>query len=173
MHLTHGMIQDLKSVSEMSTRKGWEYAGTLDIVNRKGQWIYRGIKYNTSKHRMHVEREHWDSPVIFHTHPGISGNYVTLPSNADFNNSEINKINIICDNLGFYVIKVYNDKLPENVMEGVRRDPFLRVRQVSDNGMEYFAINDLREWKTFINRELNPYLLSLHGIDLKYREYFA
>ena len=154
MYLTYRMIQDLKAVSEMSTRKGWEYAGNVYMG---------GITFTTSKKRMSVDVEECD----YHTHPGIPGNYVTLPSSADFRSG---RVHILCDNLGYYTIKVYTNNVAHNVMDGVRRDPFLRKRQVSDRGMEYFMAT-LPEWKNFINHELNPYLLSLHGVDLKYHGY--
>jgi len=163
MQLTPGMIHDLRAVSEMSTRKGWEYAGKLDIGYRGDKMVYRGITYTTSKNRMSVHVEDCD----FHTHPGIPGNYVTLPSNEDFRSG---RMHILCDNLGYYIIKVYNNNVSRNVMEGVRRDPFLRKRQVNDRGMEYFS-STLPEWKNFINHELSPYLLSLHGVDLSYHGY--
>ena len=174
MHLTPGMIQDLKAVSEMSTRKGWEYTGKLDITRKNGKLVYRGITYATSKQRgwVHHElvKEIWDGPVTYHTHPGIGGNHATLPSDEDFGWCSKDRMSIICDQLGYYVIRVQTDHKLNDVMRGVRRDPFLRERQINHEGFEYFATT-LPEWKNFINHELSPYLLSLHGVDLSYHGY--
>jgi len=174
MYLTPGMIHDLKSVSDLSTRKGWEYAGKLDITRKKGKLVYRGITYATSKQRgcVHHElvRKMWDGPVTYHTHPGIGGNHATLPSDEDFGWCSNDRVSIICDQLGYYVIRVQTDQKLNDVMRGVRRDPFLRERQINRGGFEYFATT-LPEWKNFIDHELSPLLLSLHGVDLSYHGY--
>lgn len=92
MKLTPGMIQDLKSVSDLSTHKGWEYTGKL---------VYRGITYATSKHRGSVHqdlvRKMWDGPVTYHTHPGIGGSHATLPSDEDFGWCSKDRVNISWD----------------------------------------------------------------------------
>jgi len=179
MNLTHGMIQDLKSVTQLSSRNNWEYAGKLDIRPKGNKMVYRGITRQTSKRRDTVERAILQGPVTYHTHPcTLEGFHATLPSDADFRvfikGFPHLWTNIICDRDGFYVIQLTDpEALPlpkavEETMEDLRLDPFLWVRRTSHDGSEYYQTN-LNEWVDFVNDDFHPRLMDRFGISVSYQ----
>jgi hypothetical protein len=181
MNFTSGMIQDLKSVSQLSCRNNWEYAGKLDVRPKGNKLIYKGITYQTSKKKGVVERAALDGPVTYHTHPcTLKGFHATLPSDSDFN-AYIKGfphlwMNIICDRDGFYVIQLTDmeamplPKAVEETMADLRLDPFLWVRRVSHEGAEYFR-TDLDEWTEFVNDDFHPRMMDQFGISVSYQGY--
>ena len=57
------------------------------------------------------------------------------------------------------------------VMEWIRTLNFLKTRmKTSADGYEYFE-STLKEWKSAINGELNPFMLKHFGVSVKYHGY--
>lgn len=85
MQFTSGMLHDLKSVARLSSRRDWEYAGKLDIQQKKGKLVYKGITYHTSERNDGVDADvikvAWDGPLTYHTHPAPWKGF-TRPSRA-------------------------------------------------------------------------------------------
>lgn len=184
MQFTSGMLHDLKSVAQLSSRRNWEYAGKLDVQRKRGKFVYKGITYHTSKRDDGVDSDviklAWDGPLTYHTHPcSLEGFHASLPSDKDFKTYIKGHpylwTNLICDRDGFYVIKLTDPKalpLPlavQGMMTDIRMDPFLWSRRVNDDGKEYFK-TDIDEWKEFINHDLHPRLMDNFGISVEYWE---
>lgn len=185
MNFTSGMIQDLKSVSQLSCRNNWEYAGKLNIRPKGPKLVYRGITHHTSKKKDAIDpdvlRVAWDGPVTYHTHPcTLDGYHTSLPSDADFK-AYIKGFphlwtNIVCDRDGFYVVRLTDiEALPvphrvQEIMGDIRTEPFLWARRVNHEGAEYFETHP-EEWTEFVNDDLHPRLLDLFGISVSYHDY--
>jgi len=109
--------------------------------------------------------------------------YFTLPSGLDFE-AYIKgypgmQANIISDAHGYYVIDIIeaadikarpNPKIINRAMEWIRSQPFLRSRNRSVDGYEYFE-STIKEWKSTINNELNPYMIHHFGVSVRYYGY--
>jgi len=190
--LTRRVVEDLKHVSMLSTKKQWEYAGSIDLVYINQKHIFGKLEYVTSqkKHTVTVESV-WMSPLCYHTHPGvvytgiISEDHIfaTLPSNCDFAMYILGypqvQCNIICDAHGYYVIDILDSieqrKLPlpsavNEVMKDFRQRPYMLEHVFSDSGCEYYDTH-LQDWKSTINIELNHLLSRTFGIKIKYYGY--
>ena len=110
--------------------------------------------------------------------------YFTLPSGIDFETYVKSypdmQANIIADAHGYYVIDIIesaekqarpNPKMINCVMEWIRTLNFLKTRmKTSADGYEYFE-STLKEWKSAINGELNPFMLKHFGVSVKYHGY--
>ena len=187
MELTPRMIKDLKAVSDMSSRKGWEYAGKLDLKLKGKKVYYGGITRHTSKKKDHISsdvlKRAWDGSITYHTHPcniddGLF--YSTLPSNADLRafikGFPYLWTNLILDRNGFYIIQLTDiESLPlpnsvETSMDLLRVEPYLWSRRINHEGFEYFHTT-FEEWSGYINKELHPQMLDTFGIDVTYHGY--
>ncbi len=190
--LTHKVVNDLKDVSMLSTKKQWEYAGSIALVYKNQKYIFGEIDHVTSELKNTVSVEStWMSVLCYHTHPGIVYTgivsdkelFATLPSNADFTayivGYPIIQSNVICDAHGYYVIDIidsiekFKSPLPEavnKVMKDFRDRPYLREHVFGDSGCEYFCTT-LNDWKSTINIELNHLLSRTFGITIKYYGY--
>ena len=194
LHITKIVVRDLKSVSKLSSKNRWEYGGKVKYDKCMN---YKGLTYVTSRERARVdasvlEKEWTDAPITYHTHPSLlqvipdevgPTIFTTLPSDADFESfikgfPDI-QVNIICDARGYYVIDIFDAikkgtvPVPEAVyslMKEVRYEDFLLKRSFGEDRCEYFS-TDLREWKWFINEELNGRLNELYGISMKFYGY--
>lgn len=194
LHITKIVVRDLKSVSKLSSKNRWEYGGKVKYDKHMN---YKGLTYVTSKERARVdasvlESEWSDAPVAYHTHPSLlqvipdevgPTIFTTLPSDADFESfikgfPDI-QVNIICDARGYYVIDIFDAvrvgtvPVPEAVyslMREVRYEDFLLKRSFGEDSCEYFSTG-LREWKWFINEELNGRLNELYGISIHFYGY--
>lgn len=190
--LTRKVVNDLKNVSMLSTKKQWEYAGSIDLVYKNQKHIFGEIELITSeqKHTVCVEST-WMSVLCYHTHPGVvytgivseSDIFATLPSNADFTAYIMGyptmQSNIICDVHGYYVIDILDSvekfklPLPEavtEVMKDFRKRPYMREHVFEDCGCEYYNTT-LNDWRSTINIELNHLLSRTFGIKIKYYSY--
>ena len=109
--------------------------------------------------------------------------FTTLPSNADFEayikGFPKMQVNLICESHGYYVIDILESSynmaapLPESVYEYMRKlrsQPFMRIGAFSDDGIEYFATT-LKNWKTYINEQVNKDMMKLFGISIRYYGY--
>jgi hypothetical protein len=185
MQFSKGMLHDLKSVSLLSSRKDWEYAGKLDIQQKKGKLVYKGITYHTSERNDGVDADvikvAWDGPLTYHTHPcPMEGFHTSLPSDADFKTYIMGHprlwTNLVCDRDGFYVVRLTDPTalpLPhvvQDTLTDMRTEPFLWTRRVNHDGREYFKTNP-EEWKEFVNHDMHPRLMDRFGISLEYWDY--
>ena len=193
IQLSREMVNDLKEVSKLSSAKQWEFAGNVKYKN----FDFSKPDIATSKKHNRVESPEiervWYSEISFHTHPGIGHHdgticqntpiFATLPSNADFEayikGFPVMQVNMICDAHGYYVIDIlkssYNRTvpLPEAVYEYMRKlraTPFMRICVFSDNGCEYFQTT-IRNWKREINEKVDPEMIELFGISIRYYGY--
>lgn len=195
--LPRKVVRDLKKISYLSSKKKWEFAGSINFVFENNEYKFNSPTLFTSKHKNRVSIETveraWPSLIAYHTHPSIlqpniddfdsTQIFTTLPSNADFEafikGYPEMQSNIICDAHGYYVIDVIKSMeknalpLPDSVakeMKEFRKRPFLLDRVFSEDGLEYHQSN-LIEWKYFINYELNFRLIRLFGICIRYYGY--
>lgn len=193
LKLSHEVVRNLKEMSRVSSTNGWEYAGGIGYNNFKFSTPTRV----TSKKRNCVESPEiervWYSEISYHTHPGVGYNewticedtpiFTTLPSNADFEayikGFPKMQVNIICDSHGYYIVdvlkSVYNrtTPLPEAVNEYMRKlrsRPFMRICAFSEDGVEYFHTT-LKNWKKYMNEDVNPEMIDLFGISIQYYGY--
>ena len=193
MKLSHEVVHNLKEISKISSVKRWEYAGGIEYDNFKFSTPTR----ITSKKRNTVDTREieqvWYSEISYHTHPGVGYHeecicektpiYTTLPSNADLEayikGFPKMQVNIICDSHGYYIIDILNSvysrttPLPEAVYEYMRKlrsQPFMRIAAFSEDGVEYFHTT-LENWKKYMNEDINPEMLDLFGISIKYYGY--
>src|SRR6056300_844590 len=183
LHITKIVVRDLKSVSKLSSKNKWEYGGKVKYDRCMN---YRGLTYATSKERARVdasvlESEWSDAPIAYHTHPSFlqvipdevgPTIFTTLPSDADFE-SFIKGFPDMQVNIIFDAVKMGTVPVPEAVfslMKEVRYEEFLLKRAFGEDRCQYFS-TDLREWKWFINEELNGRLNELYGISMKFYGY--
>lgn len=109
--------------------------------------------------------------------------YFTLPSGMDFETYVKSypdmQANIIADAHGYYVIDIIesaevkarpNPTAINRAMEWIRSLNFLKTRVRNIDGYEYFE-STLKEWKSAINGDLNPYMLKHFGVSVKYHGY--
>ena len=191
--LSREVVHNLKEISKLSSIKQWEYAGGIKYKN----YAFSEPTRITSKKRDRVDVEEiekvWYSEIAYHTHPGIGYNewsvceniqiFTTLPSNADFEayikGFPKMQVNLICESHGYYVIDILESSynmaapLPESVYEYMRKlrsQPFMRIGAFSDDGIEYFATT-LKNWKTYINEQVNEDMMKLFGISIRYYGY--
>ena len=113
---------------------------------------------------------------------GIRKLLVTLPSGADMSayigTYPSMQANIISDEHGYYVIDLIetaNRERPSadavnRTMSWFRDQEYLRSRFKSIGGYEYFETT-LTEWKNMIVREMNPFMIRVYGISIKYYGY--
>jgi hypothetical protein len=160
------VIHELKHISDLSSKKKWEYAGSIDCTFKGRQVCFSRPTFVTSRNRRRVTLDTvelvWPSLIGYHTHPAVvqphlldydsSEIFTTLPSNSDFDVCISGfpgmQVNIICDAHGYYVI---------DILEAV-------------DGLEYFHTT-LTDWKRCINTELNQQLRELFGITIRYYTY--
>ena len=193
MKLSREVVHKLKDVSRVSAINGLEYAGGIEYRNFEFSTPTR----ITSKKRNRVDSDDieqvWYTEISYHTHPAVGYNewticentpiFTTLPSNADFEayikGFPRMQVNIICDSHGYYIVdvlkSVYNrvTPLPEAVYEYMRKlrsRPFMRICAFSENGAEYFHTT-LQNWRRYMNEEVNPEMIDLFGISIKYYGY--
>ncbi len=191
------VIHELKHISDLSSRKKWEYAGSIACTFKGNQVCFSKPTFVTSRNRRRVTIDTielvWPSLISYHTHPAVvqphvlnydsSEIFTTLPSNSDFDVCICGfpgmQINIICDAHGYYVIDILeaaeNDKIPIHqsvvrFMNDFRQETFMREHAFSEDGLEYFHTT-LTEWKRVINTELNQQLRDLFGITIQYYAY--
>lgn len=192
--LPRKVVDDLKSVSDLSTKRKWEYAGYVDISFENNKYKFNETVFVTSRDRRQVNLEKvklvWPSLFTFHTHPSITKPmcekgqiFTTLPSDADFEafikGYPEMQTNIICDAHGYYVIDIIRsmdkNKLPtphmvSYEMEEIRKRPFLKKCVFSEEGGEYHQTT-LKEWKHFVNYQLHYRLNGKFGISIRYYGY--
>jgi hypothetical protein len=178
MQFTQGMLHDLKSVSRLSSRKNWEYAGKFEMgVNGR----YKGITRHTLEKKNQVDVGTPDGSPTYHTHPcTLAGFHATLPSNSDFDlyikGYPFLLTNLLCDRDGFYEIHLTDPHampLPHRVhdmMTTLRAEPFLCKRRVNDDGMEFYETTS-DEWEAFVKDDLHARLHDLFSISATYRSF--
>lgn len=191
------VIRELKHISDLSSKKKWEYAGTVGCKIRGKRAFFDKPTFVTSKNRRKVNLDTiqlvWPSLITYHTHPAIVQTqytksederiFTTLPSNSDFEVCIIGfpgmQTNIICDAHGYYVIDIIHavqkGKIPIStvvgrVMDKFRQRPLLKKLVFSEDGLEYFETT-LTQWKRLINLELHQHLKKLFGISIRYYAY--
>lgn len=109
----------------------------------------------------------------------------TLPSGLDFEAYvkmyPSMQANIIADAYGYYLIdiiesseRVLSGPSKRNLapkinqaMEGIRNLPFMKKRERSIDGFEYFE-STITEWKYMISTELNKFMKDNFGVSIKY-----
>ncbi len=191
------IIRDLKKIHELSSKKSWEYAGAVKCKIGPTTVKFDKPSFVTSKNRRRMESDAiktvWPSLITYHTHPHIlavplkdsdsEDVFVTLPSNADLkvyiSEFPAMQTNIICDSYGYYIIDIIDaaeqNKSPlpagaKRIMTEFRQRPDIQKRVFSEGGLEYYRTT-LKEWKHFINKELNPYFKRVMGITIRYYGY--
>jgi len=191
------VIRDLKHISDLSSSKKWEYAGSVGCKIKGKSATFSKPSFVTSKNRRTVKLKEietvWPSLIAYHTHPAIvqpqnirndiDKIFTTLPSNSDMEVCILGfpgiQTNIICDAHGYYIIDmihaVEHEKIPVpsmvfKAMDDFRKRPHLRERVFSEDGLEYYSTN-LHEWKRIINLELNQHLKNIFGISIRYYAY--
>lgn len=192
--LPRKVVDNLKCVSDLSTKNKWEYAGYVDVSFEDNKYKFNDTVYVTSKDRRQVKLEKvrlvWPSLFTFHTHPSITKPkcekgqiFTTLPSDADFEafikGYPEMQSNVICDAHGYYLIDIIKsadkNKLPvpemvSSEMKEMRKRPFLLDCVFSEEGGEYHQTT-LKEWKHFINYDVHYRLNSKFGITIRYYGY--
>ena len=116
------VIRDLKHISDLSSRKKWEYAGGIGCKIKGKFATFSKPSFVTSKNRRTVKLKEietvWPSLISYHTHPAIvqpqniqhdsDKIFTTLPSNSDIEVCILGfpgiQTNIICDAHGYYII---------------------------------------------------------------------
>ena len=191
------IIRDLKKIHELSSKKSWEYAGVVKCKIGPTSVKFEKPSFVTSRDRRRVNIEEintvWPSLIAYHTHPHMlavplknSVNkdiFATLPSNADFEVCILGfpqmQNNIICDSYGYYIIDMIDaaerNKSPlpagaKRTMVDFRQRPEIQKCVFSEGGLEYYKTT-LKEWKRFINKELNAYFRKVMGITIRYYSY--
>jgi len=191
------VIRDLKHISDLSSKRNWEYAGNIECKIKENSVSFSKPTFVTSMSRRKVGIDTieliWPSLIGYHTHPAIvrpqlldydnNEIFTTLPSNPDFDVCIYTypemQTNIICDAHGYYIIDILdaakNNKIPipssvAKVMGEFRQRPFLKEHAFSEDGLEYFH-STLIQWKRLINLELNQLLKKEFGITIRYYAY--
>jgi hypothetical protein len=195
IQLPRQVVNELHSVSKLSSKKRWEYAGSVGIKYDKGTFTFDHATRYTSRERSKISfdviNKAWPSVLTYHTHPAVIHNdhvlteniFTTLPSSADFESFikgfPLMQVNIICDAHGYYLIDLIDSvkeyKLPvplmvNHVMCLFRCQPYIQDCRFSEDGYEYFNTS-LEQWKSAINDDLCGILLSMFGIRIQYYGY--
>lgn len=130
--------------------------------------------------------------ITYHTHPAaqsrinnhncnnsIRKKLFTLPSGMDFeayvNMYPSMQANIIADAYGYYVIDIIeasergipNARIINQAMEGIRNLPFMKARERTIEGYEYYE-STITEWRYTISTELNKHMKDNYGVSIKY-----
>lgn len=201
IRLPKRVIDELKSINNLSSIQRYEYAGKISFeTSRTGS---NEVKFNTPGRFTSHERGKVAASIVnlirnyyitYHTHPAPTSRiansnnnsrarYFTLPSGADFETYvkayPKMQANIIADAHGYYVIDVIeaaNRKVSPNPRTINRAMEWIKslnfIKSRTRNIDNYeYFESTLTEWKNTINTELNPYMLKHFGVSIKYYGY--